>query len=228
MEPRDNVWERLAREDAKHYILTDRPEYTDPEDQAYFVASGDQVVDELLAATDAYRAGSGRAIEIGCGVGRLAIPVARRFSEVRAVDVAPTMLERLVENCRHAGVTNVFPFLPHEAWDAEPADLIYSRLVFQHIPDIDVIRGYVERIARCLRPDAVASLQFDTRPRTLSYRLRNRLPDRLLPRDQRRGIRRIRRDREGLLALFRGAGLEPVAEDGAGTELDVFLLRPRA
>ena len=47
-------------------------------------------------------------------MGRLAVPVARRFYEVRGRDVAP-MLERLVEN---------------------PA-----RLVVQHVPDIEVIRG---------------------------------------------------------------------------------------
>ena len=43
----------------------------------------------------------------------------------------------------------------------------------------------------------MALLQFDTRRASLSYRLRNALPDPLLPRPWRRGIRRIRHPPSG-------------------------------
>jgi SAM-dependent methyltransferase len=223
-ESTDNVWERFARADAEHYILTDRREYATPEGRAFFVESGRRDAQALLAETAQWRSRSERAVEIGCGVGRLAIPMAAEFDEVRAVDVAPTMLEKLAANCREAGVSNVLPFLAGDAWDDTPADLVYSRLVFQHIVDSDEIRRYVQRVGRCLREDGVASLHFDTRRKTSAYRLRNRLPERALPRDWRRGIRRIRRSRETLLDLFAGAGLAVAAEAGAGTAENVFVL----
>ena len=224
-ESTDNVWERFARVDAEHYILTDRRDYATPEARAFFAESGEREAQALLAETEPWLGGTARAVEIGCGVGRLAIPVAAHFDEVRAVDVAPTMLEKLRANCREAGVSNVLPFLAGDAWEEAPADLVYSRLVFQHLPDGHEIETYLRRLALSLRAGGVASLQFDTRPTTLAYRLRNALPDRALPRDWRRGIRRIRRSRETLLELFERVGLAIEAETGSASAENVFILR---
>ena len=226
-ESTDNAWERFARADAEHYILTDRPKYATSEDRVFFAESGRREAQALIAETAPWRSGSARALEIGCGVGRVAIPIAAHFAEVRAVDVSPTMLEKLRRNCRDANAANVRAYLPNEPWDDAPADLAYSRLVFQHIPNADVIARYLERIGRCLSPDGVASLQFDTRPATFGSRVRNRLPDRVLPRDWRRGIRRIRRSRDDVLELLEGAGLEVLAESGARTSLNVFIVARR-
>jgi hypothetical protein len=71
----------------------------------------------------------------------------------------------------------------------------------------------------------MALLQFDTRPRSPAYRLRNALPDGLLRRQWRRGIRRIRRRPAQLAALFDAAGLPVVRELGPRTEEHVFILR---
>lgn len=221
-----NVWEDFARRNAEYYILTERRDYGDPEARALFFDSGRRDFELVLGAATAWLHGRGAAVEIGCGVGRLTIPAAREFSRVVAVDVSPTMLSKLRENCRAAGVTNVETFLAAEPWDEHAAaDLVFSRLVFQHIEELEEIRRYVERIARCLRPDGAAYLQFDTRRRTLGYAVRNRLPDRLLLRQWRRGIRRIRRSRETLIDLFSASRLAVVDELGRGTEDHVFIVK---
>jgi cyclopropane fatty-acyl-phospholipid synthase-like methyltransferase len=92
-------------------------------------------------------------VEIGCGIGRLAVPMARRFDEVVAVDIAPTMLDKLAEHARAAGVDNVHGFLDGQPWYARgPADLVYSLVAFQHIENwLEIVR-YVARIAACLAP----------------------------------------------------------------------------
>jgi hypothetical protein len=71
----------------------------------------------------------------------------------------------------------------------------------------------------------VAYLQFDTRPTTLLYHTRNALPDRLLPRPWRRGIRRIGHVPESLQSLFQDHGLDVCRELGPGSEYNTFILR---
>jgi cyclopropane fatty-acyl-phospholipid synthase-like methyltransferase len=168
------------------------------------------------------------AVEIGCGIGRLTLPMAKRVAELRAVDVSPTMLRRLAENCAAAGVDVVRGFLPQEEWDTgRPVDFAYSRWVLQHIPDFEVIDGYVARLATCMRRGAVAHLQLDTRPGTIGYHLRNALPDFILPRRWRRGVRRIRRTAAELRALFARHGFSVVEELNPDSTDHVFVLARR-
>lgn len=54
-------------------------------------------------------------LDIGCGPGRLAVPIARKAARVTAIDVAPEMLEKCKENARQAGVGNLQTFLLN--WD---------------------------------------------------------------------------------------------------------------
>jgi cyclopropane fatty-acyl-phospholipid synthase-like methyltransferase len=169
----------------------------------------------------------GTAVEIGCGVGRVAIPMAGLFQRVVGVDVAPTMLRRLSENCRALNAPNVEALLADEAWESRQADLIYSLQVFQHIEDFALIEGYFRRIASGLAVGGLGYLQFDTRPATVSYRLRRWFPDGMLPRAWRRSIRRTRRDRTLVLERLRHHGLDVIGEFRADTAYQVFVVRSR-
>jgi hypothetical protein len=104
-------------------------------------------------------------------------------------------------------------------------DFIYSLLVFQHIPELSTIEGYLHVIRVLLHKHGLAYLQFDTRPRDVRYRLKTRLPDCLLPRFWRRGIRRIRRSPEELEASIRRAGMEIVEELTPYTAYHRYILR---
>lgn len=46
-------------------------------------------------------------LDIGCGPGRLAVPIARKAARVTALDVAPQMLAVCEQNAREAGVSNL-------------------------------------------------------------------------------------------------------------------------
>jgi hypothetical protein len=96
--------------------------------------------------------------------------------------------------------------------------------VLQHIPDFAVIEGYVARLGACMRPGAVAHLQFDTRPGTIGYHLRNALPDLVLPRRWRRGVRRIRRTAAEVRALFARHGFSIAEELNPDSTDHVFVL----
>jgi SAM-dependent methyltransferase len=218
----DALWEQFARENAEYFILTEGGSVEwDPE---RFFALGDADAERILEGVRPWLRGFDSAVDIGCGVGRLAIPMARSFRSVAAIDVSPTMLAKCEENCAERGVDNVSVLHSSRATaGAFSADLVYSHLVLQHIEDYDVIRAYVALTRSWLRPTGVASLQFDTRDASTAYRLSRRVPDALLPRTRRRGIRRIRRARADVLATLRDADLEVVRELEPATERHVVV-----
>lgn len=217
-------WEQFAKEDAEFYIYSVGTDFSTPEGRKEFFDSGEKDVEKILSETQPHIQGWGRALEIGCGIGRLAIWMADRFDEVIAVDVAPTMLEKLRVSARDFSKTNIVPKLSEEDWEASKCDLAYSYIVFQHIEDMAIIEGYLERVSRALKPSGVAYFQFDTRPTSLAYKVRALLPDALLPRTSRRGIRRIRRSPARLRETFSKHGLVVLKELRQGTADHIFVL----
>jgi SAM-dependent methyltransferase len=224
-----NRWEAFAKENAEFYIYTmPDVDFATPAGQALFRQSGRDGVERILQESKPYLNRFDRAIEIGCGVGRLALPMAERFAEVIGVDIAPTMISKLGDYSRAAGASNVRGFLAHEAWfDQGPADFVYSLIVFQHIESWTVIADYFARIARCLAEDGICYAQFDTRRQTLPYLGIRVLPDAVLPRPARRGIRRVRRRPVDLRRLFNSCGLTVLEELRADSDFHVFLLGRR-
>jgi SAM-dependent methyltransferase len=210
-------WERFAESDPYRYILTDMKS-NDPRE---FWQSGERTVRaELLPTVQASAVRTIVGLELGCGVGRLALPLARHFDEVVGVDISQGMVHRANAFAQHNGIGNASffsisgpeDFLSRVGNYAGSCDFIYSLLVFQHIPDPAVIQGYLQVVRILLHESGVAYLQFDTRPQTLAYRLKTNLPDSLLPVFWRRGIRRIRRSPEEIAASMHHAGLRIVAE----------------
>jgi SAM-dependent methyltransferase len=221
-------WERFAASDPYFYIATETGlDLRSESGRQQFFRSGETVARELDEQVAAELPGRSVAIEIGCGVGRLLLSVAADFETVRGVDVAPTMLKLARELAHERGLANVQTYLPHEAWD-EPAgtvDYVYSWLVFQHIESEEAIVDYLKRIALALRPGGIAQVQFDCRPQTLAYRLRPLIPDRILPRTQRGGIRRIRRDAGWVREAVRTVGLSILKERSDNPAEHWFILR---
>jgi cyclopropane fatty-acyl-phospholipid synthase-like methyltransferase len=211
-------WESFAQEDAEFYIWTAGTD---------FRGSGERDAKRILALAEPHLAQRRAVLEIGCGIGRILVPMRRSFDHAIGVDISPTMLERLKVSAADAGLTQVRGVLAGEAWETMgPIDLVYSHIVLQHIERWDVIADYFVRAQRCLSPDGVFYAHLDTRERNVAYRLRNHLPDAVLPRTMKRGVRRIRRDADDVRRLASTSGFEILHEAGAGTADTVFLLRP--
>lgn len=123
-----------------------------PERIEEFYASGpfhiDPIARDLQALTG--KPPSGRALDFGCGVGRLAEAMLKYADQVTGVDISPGMLE--LARKRGSKVTYV-----GEIPDG-PFDWINSFIVFQHIPPE---RGLeiVERLLSRLAMGGVISLQ---------------------------------------------------------------------
>lgn len=148
----DRDWERFGQTDPYFAVLSD-PEYhgrLSAEARAAFFRSGEVHVERLLAIIrsrldQAFR--PQRALDFGCGVGRILIPLAGRCREVTGVDVSAAMLAEARRNCDAAGAPHVRLVSSDDDLSAVDGefDLVHSYIVLQHVP---VARG--ERIVRAL------------------------------------------------------------------------------
>jgi 2-polyprenyl-3-methyl-5-hydroxy-6-metoxy-1,4-benzoquinol methylase len=137
------------------------------QDDEEFFATGADVVRAL--ETELKRIPhAGRALEIGCGPGRLMRPMAGHFEEIHGVDISDEMIRRAEQNL--ASTPNAYPRHATgsdlSAFGDNQFDFVYSYAVFQHIPSGEVVFGYLREVARVLKPGGIAHLQLNGLPKT--------------------------------------------------------------
>jgi SAM-dependent methyltransferase len=138
----DRDWERWGAKSPYFGVLSVQrfsEARFDEEARAEFFESGEAHVRSLFAVIDRREGRVWRpriAVDLGCGVGRLAIPLARSSDKVIAVDVSPSMLFEVERNCRRCGVANLSAVLSDDSLSKVPdgVDFFHSYLVLQHIP----------------------------------------------------------------------------------------------
>ena len=98
-------------------------------------------------------------VEIGCGVGRLTVPLAAMFKHARfhAYDISAGMIARAQQAPRITYEVNDGRTLPIP--EGFEVDAVYSMLTFQHIDDRGVA-DYIAEAGRVLRVGGVFYFQF--------------------------------------------------------------------
>jgi SAM-dependent methyltransferase len=99
------------------------------------------------------------ALDFGCGVGRLVIPLAERFNNVYGVDISPHMIAEGFKNVERFGHRNVH--LSGEIPGNVSFDFIHSLYVLQHV---DAGRGteIIYKLWNCLGRGGTLCLQVPT------------------------------------------------------------------
>jgi ubiquinone/menaquinone biosynthesis C-methylase UbiE len=163
-------WNRRAVEDAHYYVAFGRH---DQDEEEFLSTAGDVLRGlerELKRGLPGDNPRARRAIEIGCGPGRLMKPLSRQFGEIHGVDVSDEMVR--LARARLAQIPHAHAHTGSGAdlrqFADSSFDFLYSYAVFQHIPSKEVVFSYLEDAARVLKPGGLMRFQVNNldAPRT--------------------------------------------------------------
>ena len=168
-----------------------------------FFRSGETEIARLMTDIErlGYPARRERALDFGCGVGRLTRALSRHFRRCSGIDVSAPMIA--AARTQNAAFSNC-EFIVNARSDLQifpddHFDLIYSVLVLQHLPSRDTIGAYVTDLARILAPDGLLVCQI---PSHIPLRRRLQLRRRLYGVLRSVGVgRRVLYDRLGLFPM---------------------------
>jgi len=157
-------WEQFAAEDPLWAILTDPSKRGGKWDPEEFFRTGEHEIASVLDRSGGLPSVRLRALDFGCGVGRLAQAIARRFDHTVGVDISEKMVE-LAHKFNTAGdkctyVQNDRPDL--SVLGDQRFDFIYTNIVLQHMSS-DLALGYVREFARLLTKGGLLVFQMPER-----------------------------------------------------------------
>jgi SAM-dependent methyltransferase len=94
---------------------------------------------------------SDRVLEVGCGMGRYTLPLARRGVNVEGLDLSPVLLERLREydGGRYAVPLHAADLLDHPAALAGQFDVLVGFFMLHHLHDLELS---FDAMSRLLKP----------------------------------------------------------------------------
>ena len=138
----DKEWEKFGKDDPYFGVITHdkyhKSNLTDESKEEFF-ESGSNYVDEVIEKVR-QRIDPNftlkRALDFGCGVGRLVIPLAKIAEEVTGVDVSDSMLNEAKKNCETRSIKNAVFSKSDDSLSFLDGkyNFIHSFIVFQHIP----------------------------------------------------------------------------------------------
>lgn len=152
-------WDRRAREDANFYVAFGRQQQQEDEFASTAAIITPAILVELNRLPEDMR--QGRVLDIGCGPGRLMLALSQQFSEIHGIDISKEMID--LAKTRLADTANAHLHVGSGA-DLQPLqdgsfDLVYSYVVFQHIPSKEVVLNYMRESKRVLKPGGILCCQ---------------------------------------------------------------------
>ncbi len=155
-------WNEFGRQDPLFAILTWPHMKRGGWDEVDFFETGSNDVDNLMSLAHSLKPdlSTERALDFGCGVGRLTQALAALFDSVAGVDIAPSMIEgaraynRFGENCIYR--VNDRPDL--KCFPDGEFSFVLSLIVLQHVRP-HYAKGYVREFLRVLKPGGMLVFQ---------------------------------------------------------------------
>jgi 2-polyprenyl-3-methyl-5-hydroxy-6-metoxy-1,4-benzoquinol methylase len=135
----DPAWEKFGRYEPYYGVLADEKFSREniEQNRDEFFASGADALTQIMARCEDHFGPlrDNRALDHGCGVGRLTFALAGKFASVIALDISPSMLAEAKGNAERFGIRNIaFELADERLSNAAGAfDFVNSYMVLQHI-----------------------------------------------------------------------------------------------
>lgn len=155
-------WDEFGRRDPLWAILTVDDRRNRRWDPVAFFKTGQDEIDgvmkflETFGLPRAYR----KALDFGCGVGRLTQALCQYFDRSAGVDIAPSMIKQATAFNRYGDKCQYILNISNDlrSFDNGEFDLIYSVIVLQHMRP-EYSRNYMREFLRVLSPGGVCIFQ---------------------------------------------------------------------
>jgi SAM-dependent methyltransferase len=152
-------WDLRARENARHYIDCGHGD----SDAGFWESGREDLANYILRGVEVDP--GARALEIGCGIGRLVRPLSERVAEVTGIDISGEMIRQGQEALRNLANVRLRRTDGDLSGVADQSlDFVYSHIVFQHIPARKAVTRYFHEAGRVLRGGGIFRFQIDGRP----------------------------------------------------------------
>ena len=185
-------WNAFGRKDPFWAILTDPKKKGNKWQAEEFFETGVSEIKYLMDHIESLGVHIPRrkALDFGCGVGRLTQALAGYFGEVHGVDIAPSMIElairynRYGDRCKY----HLNNSASLELFADDSFDLIYSRITLQHIQP-EYSKGYISEFVRVLAPSGLLIFSLPSHlvnpgnsgnPNSIKQRVKGAMPPSLL------------------------------------------------
>jgi ubiquinone/menaquinone biosynthesis C-methylase UbiE len=159
-------WEELASLDPMWAVLSETDKRGNKWNAEEFFNTGKNEIDGLMAELNPIARSRGKALDFGCGVGRLTRALLGYYGEAHGVDVSASMIEKAKQftpQCDfHLNESQDLSLFPDKTFD-----LVYSNRVLQHLPSSAMIGNYVREFFRVAAPGGLVVFQVPSRK---SYR----------------------------------------------------------
>lgn len=212
-------WELFGTTDPLWAINTEPGKKRNQWDKDEFFETGKQEVASVFEHLESrgINIPTGKALDFGCGVGRLTQALCSYFSEVIGIDISTSMITRATgynrcpDKCKY--VLNARPDL--SVFPDDQYDLVYSSITLQHM-EPEYARSYLREFVRVLRPDGLLVFQIPDSP---DYRHPGNILRKVVPGTMLTAFRNLRygknRPRMEMYSVSRAEVVQLLEESGA-------------
>ena len=152
-------WNKFGQQDPLYAILLEEDKKGNKWKPEQFFERGRQEIDYIMDYTTnalGLTVSRRRALDFGCGVGRLTQALTKYFEEVVGIDIAPSMIEgarkynQFGDRCKY--VLNERDDL--RSFETNSIDFIYSNIVLHHMRP-EYCKAYLKEFLRVLAPNGL-------------------------------------------------------------------------